>query len=472
MERRRLQMQHRTSPYRPRADVTRATSKLRPSGGYALAAVLAAVLVSGCSGNMPKLPSIKNLNPFAEAPPPPLPGERIAVLPEKDKVGGAELATADQPIALPAPVTNVAWSQPGGTASNAPGHLALNARLSRAWSQSAGTGSSSTGRLTASPVVFDGRVYTLDAAARVTAFNASSGSTTWRLSLAPDGERAVAGYGGGLALDGERLIVATGFGTISALDPRSGKKIWETNLKTPVRASPTAAEGRIFVITSDGRFFCLNAADGSNLWEYRGLPEQNSLISNPSPAVQGNVVAVPYPNGDVAVLSVNDGTLLWTESLARMRGASSFASMSDAARPAIADGLVFAVGHAGRMIAARVETGERLWSLDIPGNQAPWVAGDHVFVVDTAGKLSAIGHRTGMLKWAIKLPEATTWSGPVLAGSTLWLTSHRGHLVGVDASTGRVTQKMNTGDAVYIAPVVADGRLFVLTDKATLISYR
>jgi outer membrane protein assembly factor BamB len=100
------------------------------------------------------------------------------------------------------------------------------------------------------------------------------------------------------------------------------------------------------------------------------------------------------------------------------------------------------------------------------------VAGESVFVVDTTGKLSAIERDTGMLRWAVKLPNATTWSGPTLAGSMLWLTSHQGHLVGVDAATGRVAQRMKVGEPVYIAPVVASGRLFVLTDKARLVAFR
>jgi outer membrane protein assembly factor BamB len=437
-----------------------------------LAVVGSAALTGGCSGSLPSVSSISKLNPFAKAPPPPLPGKRISVLPEKDKVGGANLAAANGPIALPPPVLNVAWAQPGGTANNAPGHLALGTRLRHAWSSSAGTGSSSTGRLTASPVVVDDRIFTLDAATRVTAFSASRGSVAWKAFLAPQGERAREGYGGGLAVDGGVLFAATGFGTVSALNPQNGKKIWETNLKTPVRASPTAVDGRIYVIASDGRFFCLSASDGSTLWQFRGLPEQKSIISNPSPAVDGKTVVVPYPNGDIVALNVDDGTALWTESLARTRTGTSFAAMTDAARPAVSNGVVFAVGHAGRMIAARKDTGERLWSLDVPGTQPPWIAGKSVFVVDTAGKLSAIERDTGQLQWAVKLPNATTWSGPTLAGTMLWLTSHHGDLIGVDAATGRVAQKLKVGEPVYVAPVVASGRLFVLTDKARLVAFR
>ena len=58
----------------------------------------------------------------------------------------------------------------------------------------------------------------------------------------------------------------------------------------------------------------------------------------------------------------------------------------------------------------------------------------------------------------------------MLAGNRLWLTSNKGTLVGVDASTGRVETTQDLGQPVYIAPVVAGGRMYVLTDKAKLIA--
>src|SRR5262249_57039119 len=83
-------------------------------------------------------------------------------------------------------------------------------------------------------------------------------------------------------------------------------------------------------------------------------------------------------------------------------------------------GTVFAVGHAGRMVAVSYKTGERLWSLTVPSIQAPYVAGDSVFVVDTSGQLMAITRREGKIQWTAKLPGSTTWSGPVLAGARRW----------------------------------------------------
>ena len=441
---------------------------MRLPGGNVIcaAAVMLAAGVGGCSDG-PSLPRLGDLNPFAEKQVP-LPGKRVPVALAEDKAG-IELTSADRPVTLPAPRQNDTWSQPGGGANNAPGHLVLGTAVRTAWSADAGKGSSSYGRLTASPIVADGRVYTLDSEGKVSAFS-SSGSSAWRVSLTPEKEKDYKGFGGGLAAEGGRVYAATGFGYVYGLDAQSGKKLWEKNVGSPIRASPTAANGKVIVVTSDGLVYALSAADGQQVWTHRGLPERSSILSNASPAIDGDVVVVPYPSGEVVALRATDGQPVWTESLARTRTASSLGAMSDAARPAIDNGTVYAVGHSGRMVATSLRSGERLWSLNVPGIQAPYVAGEYVFVVDTGGQLLAVGRRDGKVVWSTKLPTAKTWSGPVLAGSKLWLTSNKGQLVAVDGATGKVENQQDLGSPIYIAPVVAAGRMYVFTDKARLIA--
>lgn len=446
---------------------------------------LSLVALGGCADSMPSLPKIGDLNPFKEKIPP-LPGKRIAVMPEKEKVPG-ELADASQPIALPPERANDSWSQPGGEANNAPGNLTLSGGIRQTWSADAGQGTSKLGRISASPIVAEGRIYTLDASGTVSAFSLSGGSAVWRATLQPtvDSNKKVAfnasnlfslggsdggGYGGGLAADGGRIFAASGFGTVIALDPSSGKRLWEKNVGAPVRASPTASAERVFVVTTEGRIICLSSADGTELWSARGLPQQASLTLNASPAVDGDIVIAPFPSGDILALKIADGTTIWTENLARSRTTSQMTSLSDAARPAIDTGVAFAIGHGGRMVATQVKTGERLWSLNVPGTQTPWVAGDSVFVVDTSGQLMAIARQDGRVRWTAKMPGGTTWSGPTLASGMLWLASNKGQLVGVEAATGRVASQNDIGEPVYVAPIVAAGKMFVLTDNAKLIA--
>jgi uncharacterized protein GlcG (DUF336 family) len=99
------------------------------------------------------------------------------------------------------------------------------------------------------------------------------------------------------------------------------------------------------------------------------------------------------------------------------------------------------------------------------------VAGNSVFVVDTSGQLMALDRHDGRTQWTTKLPGSNAWTGPVLANGILWLASKDGQLAGVDATTGRVTGQMDIGGAVFIPPVVAQGRMFVFTDDAKLVAF-
>ncbi len=452
----------------------------------AVATALGAGLGGCTSSDSFSLPKIDDLNPFAQKQAP-LPGTRIPIM-KTTASAATNLAPANQPIVLPPPVANIDWSQPGGVPSNAPGHLALGAAPKQIWSVSAGTGSSKAGKVTASPIVYAGRVFTLDAGAGVQAFAANTGARLWRTSLIPSGEygagnqlfslgsfsggNARGGYGGGLAADNGRLYVATGYGTLSALDPASGKVLWSKNLKAPVRSSPTALADRVIVTTREGRVIACAGSDGTELWAASGLPEQASFIHSPSPAVAGEYVIAPFATGEVMALRIGTGETLWSESLTRARRGSAMAALNDAARPVIDRGTVFAVGHGGRMVAAQLETGERIWSANLSSTQPPAVVGGYAFVVTTGGQLRALERMGGKTVWSIRLPGAKTWSGPILAGNRLWLISSKGVLISVDAATGRLASNVNIGNRTYISPIVAGGRMYIFTDSARLIALR
>jgi outer membrane protein assembly factor BamB len=398
-----------------------------------------------------------------------LPGERISVLKTQEGFQ-VDAEQTKKPVVLPQARRNADWDQPGGVASNAPGHLEFGGGLGAVWRADIGEGSSDDGRLTASPIVYQGKIYTLDTEGVVSAFSASSGSRTWRVSLAPEKEKGNEGFGGGIAANGGRLFVTTGFGVVVALNAGNGAVEWTRKIGVPLRSSPTAIDGKLFFVSAESKLYCLSTVDGVELWTFRGLPESATLLSNVSPAVSGDIVVVPYPSGEVIAYNISAGRSAWVETLSRTRGGSSLAGLSDPARPAIDRGVVFAVGHSGRMFATAQKTGERLWTKRIQGTQMPWPAGDLVFVVDINGVLMALTRKEGKVRWLTELPQSKRWSGPVLAGGRLWLASADGIMISVDAKTGNIVSKRDLGQPIYIAPIVAAGRMFVLTDKARLLA--
>jgi outer membrane protein assembly factor BamB len=430
---------------------------------------LAAIAASlgGCGGN--PLSSISSIrNPFAEKETR-LPGDRVAVITDQNTMPEGMVP---KPVSLPPPQANATWSQPGGSAANNLGHLALSDSLRKVWTANAGTGSSSRGRLSAVPLVADGKVFTLDAGGTISAFSTASGGRLWSTSVTPKKEKKAEGFGGGLALDGGRLFVTTGFGTVVALNPASGETVWTKSMGLPIRNSPTASGGKVYFVSTDNTLYALSASDGSDLWKARGLPQTATLLSNASPAVAGGMVVAPFPAGDIAAYAAGSGEAAWRESLSRTSDTTAAGILGDPARPVVDRGVVFAVSHGGRMIATSESSGQRLWTRNLASTQMPWVAGDAVYVVDMSGKLLALSRNDGDVRWVTDLPseKSRRWNGPVLAGGKVWVVSGEGLLVGADARTGAVVSNVNLGTKVFVTPVVAGGRMYILADNASLIA--
>jgi len=178
----------------------------------------------------------------------------------------------------------------------------------------------------------------------------------------------------------------------------------------------------------------------------------------------------PFAAGDIVAYQVSDGQRAWNDSLSRESDTTASGILGDPARPVIDQGMVFAVSHGGKMIASSETTGERLWTRSLASTQMPWVAGDTVYVLDVTGKLLALSRSDGKIRWKVDLPASGRWSGPVLAGGKVWAVSANGLLVGADARTGTLSSQVDLGTEVYVSPVVADGRMYILSDNARLIA--
>ena len=429
------------------------------------------VLLGGCEG-------------FFSDEDPPLPGERYAIL-SLDEGLEADPRLQGRPVRLPPAHVNESWSQPGGNAGNAPGNLkaadlADGRELTPLWEISAGSGSSSNGFLTAVPIVADGRVYVLDTEAQVRAFDAGSGTRLWAADLVPEGEDEDEGFGGGIAFEDGKLFVATGFGDLFALDAASGERIWHNAVGIPFRASPTVHDRRVFVETYDNTMSAYDAADGSQLWSHQGESEVAAILGSTSPAVVGSTVIVPYSSGELVAIRVDTGTVAWRDQLSGSVAGTSLAQLSDiAARPVVDDGEVIVISHAGSLVSIDLRSGQRNWSRNIDGIQTPWVVGEHIYVVLGDGELACFDREDGGVFWVRRLSDlenngatSVEWAGPVLVGDALLLVSSEAEAVTVSPHSGEILMRMSIEGVGFLAPVVAQEVMYILTDNARLTAYR
>lgn len=410
----------------------------------------------------------------------PLTGKRESILNLEGDVH-PDPAIESLQVRLPQPTVNRDWPEAGGYPTHAMQHLALRDAVHRIWSRSVGEGDSDAGEIMAAPVVEGGRIFTMDAESKIAAFDANTGRELWKFDPKPRGSRTTT-FGGGLAALGDQVFVTTGYAQVLALRAQTGRVIWRHNVPSPVHSPPTVADGRVYAVTIENELHVLSTTDGHELWSHNGLPEPAGLLGGASPAVEGEIAVVAYTSGEIYALGTENGHPLWNDSLASAQSLDAMTALADIrGRPIIDHGMVFAVSHSGRMLAIDLRTGDRVWEQDIGGSYSPWIAGEFIYLLTNDNSLVCLTRREGKVKWVLDLPvyqnakkkrDPIEWAGPVLAGDRLIVISSDGSAVAVSPYTGKALGRIEISDGGFVAPVLADETLYVLTSDADLIAYR
>jgi outer membrane protein assembly factor BamB len=408
-------------------------------------------------------------------------GERIPVLAtEKSIEVDPELAGVA--VVLPPAAVNAQWAQPGGNAAKSMGHVALAASPAQAWRVSIGSGSTNKGQLASSPVVADGKVFTIDTQAVVRAFNAQTGAALWQSQIVGEAATSNVLFGGGVSYDNGRLYATNGAGYAAAMDANNGGIFWQARPGGPLRGAPTIANDTVYVVTQDNQLFALDPADGKIRWTGAGAVEIAGVFGTASPAAAQGTVVAGFSSGELNAYRYENGRVLWQDALARTSISTAVTTMSDIdAEPVIDAGRVYAVGQGGRMVALELVTGQRIWEINVAGTATPWVAGDWIFVVTDEGKLLSISRATGRVRWMSQLRRfrdekdekgQVGWVGPVLAGDRLVLANSLGDIAFVSPYDGAVQATVPTRMPVSLAPVVANSTLYILHDNGQLSAWR
>ncbi len=408
-------------------------------------------------------------------------GNRIPILSRIETGAQVDPALAGVPVTLPAARANTEWAQPGGSANKAYGHVQLADQPVRVWSANI-TGGTNRERLGAPPVVGAGKLFAVDSGGATYAFDAATGARLWSQKATMDDDMRPSAFGGGVSYDNGRLYVTNGGGEVSALNPDNGAEIWKVKPAGPLRGAPTVAFGSIFVMTQDNQIHALDAATGEQQWQEVASATQAGVFGVAAPAAGQGTVIAGYSSGELVAYRYENGRSLWSDALARTNISTQVGSLTDIdADPIILDGRVYALGQGGRMAAYELLTGQRIWELNLAGISTPAIAGDWIFTLTDDARLLAIARATGKVRWLTQMPRyrdeedregAIYWQGPVLAGNNLWMVNSQGEIYKVSTGEGAATLFTDLDEQVSLAPIVANGTLYVLDNSGRISAFR
>ncbi|MBA4064598.1 MAG: alcohol dehydrogenase [Isosphaera sp.] len=288
----------------------------------------------------------------------------------------------------------------------------------------------------ATPLVADGRVFTLGANGDFHAWELATGKKLWGRNLLADYKASKGFFGvacSPLLLDGKLLVNVGGKGAgVVAFDPATGKEVWKATDDAASYSSPTAAEidgkpAAVFLTRYGLRV--LSPADGKVLYELEWRPRIDASVQGATPLVWKDEIflTVSYATGAVLVKAKGGD-------LAEVWPNPNRASVGNDKTLSSQYGTPVRVGDYLYGVHGRADVG--------------------------TAELRCVEWKTGAVKWGV--PKFGVASLVAVDGGLLALTEG-GDLVRFDASPDGYKERGRgavLAKPVRAAPAVADGRLF------------
>ena len=306
----------------------------------------------------------------------------------------------------------------------------------------------------ATPVIHEGRVYTLGAEGNLHCLDALSGKLIWKRDLRTEYRIRMPKWGIAAhpIIEGDLLITqigGTGEACVVALDRHTGAERWKAFPDEASYSPPIAIEQagrRLIVIALGFRLVAFDPADGALRWSH---DQQKSSwpIAIPAPVVQGNLMFFSTAAAGSFLFRLSDDRpaieVVW-ERGRRPRTVDTLTPVIP--DPLVMNGLVIGVQTDGELRCLDLMTGKRLWETIEPMPKA-WHAtmhlvragetGDRAWIFTEHGhlilaRLNAEGYqelaRARLLEPTLEQGprgRAVTWSHPAFAYRHIFARSDR-----------------------------------------------
>lgn len=333
------------------------------------------------------------------------------------------------------------------------------------WSAKVGSGSSSNDYLKMSPATSETAIYTASTSGTITALNLATGGRNWQTNIR---KPLISGPGVGDGI----VVVASEKGDLVALLENDGREIWRASAHGEVIAAPAVGNGVVVAKTIDGRTRAFSTRNGQEIWSYQQI-EPNLILRGASrPIIRDQAVIVGYANGNLAKFSLNDGQLLWQQTVAVPEGAFAIQRMIDIdADPIVFQHHIYVATYQGRISSLDWTSGLSLWTHDISSYTGMAADDNAVYITDARGMVWGFNADNGLVNWRQTKLEYRIISGPASMYNYVVVGDGEGYLHWLNKTDGRFAARVSLGSAIYASLIVKNNVLYALTNSGYLAAY-
>ena len=221
----------------------------------------------------------------------------------------------------------------------------------------------------------------------------------------------------------------------------------------------------------------MSTENGSKIWDIRSVPSfiklQNFLPSAISK--QGDLIVI-NSSGDLLKVNANNGKIAWSLNTleSTLAHATDFFKSSEIV--IIDDNII--VSSKSSLFSYNLNTGYTNWRQEVSSIGAPILDGKNIFILTDNGFFVIIDKFTGkinsstnILKILKKKTQSTRITGFILGSGKINSVTANGYLIVSSPVSGKVEYFKKIGDPVTSAPIINNGKLYILTKNSRIYGF-
>jgi len=379
-----------------------------------------------------------------------------------------------QKISLSKPKKNPSWKMSSLNNQNFIGNIYLSGVDNIFLKKKIGKNKYSVPKNMASPIVHNNNIIFSDNTGTI--FNIDSfGKIIWKKNIYKKIYKRI--YKNlNFSLYQNNIFIVDNIGFIYAISKNTGKLVWIKNHGVPLKSNIKIFDNKIFLINQDNRILCLNVKDGSKVWDIRSTKSFIKSQDFLSLAVTKlNDVIVINSSGDLIKIRGEDGKIYWSLNTLSsiLVDATDFFESSEVVIDN--DAIIFSNGSS--FFSHNLENGAMNWEQQISSKATPIIDNNNIFFVTENGYFIIMEKDTGkiissnnILKILKKKKQATKITGFIMGSGKIYSVTLNGNLIVSSAITGKVESFKKIGDSIISAPVINDGKLYILTKNSRILA--
>ena len=287
------------------------------------------------------------------------------------------------------------------------------------------------------------------------------------------------------------VFAVSASGEVSAIEIETGNLSWRVSIEDfeddviPGIAGGLAISGStVFVHGGGHNLAALSVEDGSVIWSQRF---QLPLRGGPTIYAK-KALAVTDIDANLFMLRIDNGSVLWDRA-----GLPSGTIVYGAPSPAIYDNQIAVAAHGGELSLLDANNGDVIWSDNLATfnprtplqglgdiRAHPVHDGGLVFAASQSGRTAAFAVRSGLLLWELPISGIEM---PWVAGDSVFIVTLDGRLYAIRRNDGAIRWVAELPGALpigavaaeniprYVGPVVAAGKVIIVAEDGNILLF-